>query len=595
MITDLFRIGDEQTDRVLRRYLASTVIAALCVAAAVGCLIPLADAMFSSRSSSTILSWAAAVAASAAVAAVLDWRGTLVAQDLSGRYIERMHALIADRVLRLPLGWFDTDRSGRLGRTVSFGVMFAANAVETMIRPVLQTLVLTAAVAGVLGVVDWPSGLCVLAAAAAVLGVFVWAHRRNHAAETRVDAANAEAASRVLEFARAQAVIRAAGPDSLGERATRAALADQRAAIAAAGRGRGATQTALSATVAAGTALTLIVATLRATSGALGYGSFVGSVAVVVITAGVVLRTLPFGTGLELARATFAQITALTATETLAEPDVDRRVGREAPHVELNDVRFSYPGGPRVLDGVELHVPAGTTTAIVGPSGSGKTTLAHLVARFHDVDHGAVRIGGVDVRDLGTDRVLESVSMVFQDVYLFDDTLWTNIAVGRPDASAEEIRAAGRTAGVDRIAARLADGYDTHVGEAGGALSSGERQRVSIARALLKDAPVVLLDEALSALDVESAAYVAHGIAELGRSRTVILIAHQPQTVRTADQVAFLDGGGIAAVGRHDELMDSSPEYRTFWRNRDAPGRWLRSPTRGIETSGSSQHGPRPD
>lgn len=581
LISDLFRLGGPQDNAVLRRYLVSTVVSALCAGAAALALIALAAEMFTPEPSrSAILWWAALVAVGAVVAAVLDWFGTLTAQDLSGRYIERMHATIADCTLRLPLGWFDSDRSGSLSRTVSHGVMFAANAVEMMIRPVVHALVLTAAVGIGVTVVDWPTGLCVLASAVAVSVVFRWAHRRNSCAEALVEEADAGASSRILHFARAQAVVRAAGPDSLAERATRAALAQHSRTVAEAGRGRGFTQVSLNATVAVGLAGALAVATVRLMHSAMGVGEFVGIASVVAIVAGVVLRILPFGTGMELARATFAQISELQEVELLPEPvrvaplDVRRIEGLD---IEFDGVHFAYPGGPMVLDGVDLTIPAGSTTAIIGPSGAGKSTVAGLIARFRDVNGGAIRLGGVDVRELGSERVLDLVAMVFQDVYLFDDTLWANIAVGRDDATDDEVRAAARLAGVDEVADRLEHGYDQPLGEGGDSLSGGERQRVALARAILKDAPIVLLDEATSSLDIESAAHVASGIAELSRSRTVVLIAHQLHTVRTADQVILLDGRGrLSTVGRHDDLMSSSAEYRAFWRERDGSGRWLR-------------------
>nr|BFF04738.1 hypothetical protein GCM10020241_64130 [Streptoalloteichus tenebrarius] len=199
----------------------------------------------------------------------------------------------------------------------------------------------------------------------------------------------------------------------------------------------------------------------------------------------------------------------------------------------------------------------GTTTALVGPSGSGKTTVTRLVARFFDVDSGSVRVGGVDVRDLDHATLLGEIAIVFQDVYLFDTTIEENLRLARPDATREELEAAARAARLDEVIERLPDGWDTQVGEGGAQLSGGERQRVSIARAFLKRARIVLLDEAGSALDPENEGAISEAIANLARDpeRTVIVIAHRPATLATADFVVALDGGRVMEFGSPVDLL----------------------------------------
>lgn len=240
----------------------------------------------------------------------------------------------------------------------------------------------------------------------------------------------------------------------------------------------------------------------------------------------------------------------------------------------FDGVAFGYHDGVQVVREVTLEVPAGTTTAIVGPSGSGKTTLLRLAARFHPVDAGAVRIGGVDVADMALDDLMAQVSPVFQDVYLFNQTIEENIRIGRPDATADELREAARIAAVDEIVERLPDGWDTVVGERGANLSGGERQRVSIARALLKDAPIVLLDEATSALDPHNEAVVVRGLRELTRGKTVVVVAHKLSTVAHADQIAVLDDGVIVDRGTHDELSARPGRYADFVAQRDRAAGW---------------------
>lgn len=202
---------------------------------------------------------------------------------------------------------------------------------------------------------------------------------------------------------------------------------------------------------------------------------------------------------------------------------------------------------------------------MVGPSGSGKSTLLQLLARFHDVDAGAVRMGGVDVRAISTDVLMARIAIVFRDVRLFDGTIEENVRLGRPGATDADVRAAASAARLDEVIERLPDGWAAKVGEGGALLSGGERQRVSIARALLKNAPVVLLDEVTSALDPVNEAAVHEGIERLMVSRTVVMVAHRMRTVRRADRVVFLDGGRIVEEGSHDALLRHGGRYADFW------------------------------
>jgi ATP-binding cassette subfamily B protein len=251
------------------------------------------------------------------------------------------------------------------------------------------------------------------------------------------------------------------------------------------------------------------------------------------------------------------------------------------PSITLTGVRFGYgdPGAP-VLDGLDLHVPAGTTLALVGPSGAGKTTVTKLIARFFDVDAGRVEVGGRDVRDLATADLMNAVALVFQDVHLMDGTLEDNIRAGRPDSTDEEVRSAARRARVSSIADRLPDGWASRVGEGGRLLSGGERQRVAIARALLKDAPIVLLDEATSALDAENEAAVQQALTELATGRTLIVIAHRLSTITTADRIAVLSHGHIVESGTHPQLLAQGTLYARLWSTHTRTQGWRLSPTR---------------
>src|SRR5699024_8770690 len=240
-----------------------------------------------------------------------------------------------------------------------------------------------------------------------------------------------------------------------------------------------------------------------------------------------------------------------------------------APSVELRDVVFA-PGELPVLDSLSLTVPAGSVTAIVGPSGAGKTTILSLIARFHDVDAGAVLIDGIDVRDLDPHSHLGALAVVFQDLYLFEGSVRDNIVRGRDDVDESMLARASVTARVDEIVDRLPDGWDTRVGEGGATLSGGERQRVGIARAVLKDAPLLLLDEATSAIDPENEAAILDALASDGRRRTVVIVAHREHTIAQADHIVFVDRGRAVESGTPAALLEAGGRFAGWWREREA-------------------------
>lgn len=224
--------------------------------------------------------------------------------------------------------------------------------------------------------------------------------------------------------------------------------------------------------------------------------------------------------------------------------------------IEFSDVVFGYGGGERVLDGVTFTAKEGEVTALVGPSGSGKSTAAKLAARFWDVDAGAIRVGGIDVSTIDPETLLADYTEVFQDVVLFDNSIIENIRLGRLDASDEEVLAAAKAANCDEFVNRLPEGYATMVGENGSRLSGGERQRISIARAILKDAPIVLLDEATASLDVENETQVQEALSHLLVGKTVLVIAHRMRTVAHADKIVVLQEGRVAEQGTPAELLE---------------------------------------
>ena len=241
--------------------------------------------------------------------------------------------------------------------------------------------------------------------------------------------------------------------------------------------------------------------------------------------------------------------------------------------IDVENAEFSYDKR-KIIDGVSIHIPQHTTTAIVGPSGGGKTTLCHLISRFWDVDKGCVKIGGVDVREYSKDSLMRNFSFVFQSVYLFQDTIANNIRFGQPDAPMEKVIEASRKACCHDFIMALPDGYDTVIGEGGASLSGGEKQRISIARAIMKDAPIIILDEATANVDPESEQELTAAIEALTKEKTILMIAHRLKTVRHADNILVIDKGRIAQSGTHEQLMEQGGIYRRFVESREQAVGW---------------------
>jgi ATP-binding cassette subfamily B protein len=269
--------------------------------------------------------------------------------------------------------------------------------------------------------------------------------------------------------------------------------------------------------------------------------------------------------------ATFEKLDGLLSEARLDEGS--RPVELSSHEIRFDNVTFAYGQRP-VLREISFTVPEHKTTAIIGPSGSGKSTICHLIARFYQAGQGVVSIGGVNIREMSSDSVLRNISMVFQKVYLFHDTVRNNICFGKPDACMEEIVEAARKACCHDFIMSLPDGYDTVIGEGGSTLSGGEKQRISIARAMLKNAPIIILDEATASVDPENESSIQQAIGALVQGKTLITIAHRLSTIQNADQILVVDKGCIVQKGTHGELMRQEGLYKRFLTIREAAAGW---------------------
>ncbi|WP_418005998.1 ABC transporter ATP-binding protein [Mycobacterium sp. PDNC021] len=484
-----------------------------------------------------------------------------------------LHHRLGDHMVTLPLGWFTRERVGQVSQIAVKGTTFVGTSSAHLVTPLVVNTTSALTVVAGLFVFDWRIGIAALSGGVVLILATRASATLIASAEARTHAAEIEVNSRVIEFARCQPVLRAFGRTGAEFDPLTGALAEQEQV------GKRALWASVAGMMLSGVGVQAVLGGLITVGVWLAVGGEINPVTLVAILGLAARFTSPlselaeYGSAMRMAGAELDRITSVLDTPALPEPSAPQPVS-ERGQVQLDHVGFSYPGR-RVLEDVSFVAAPGTMTALVGPSGSGKTTITRLLARFYDVDAGVVRVGGVDVRDQGTAELMGQLSLVFQDVYLFDDTLWENVRIGAPTASDDDIREAARTAGLQSVVDRLPAGWQTRVGEGGSALSGGERQRVSIARALLKNAPVVLFDEATSALDPENERHVAASIRELADRSTVIVIAHKLSTVTAADNIVVLsDSGTVDDSGTHEQLMARGGRYADFWAQRTSASGW---------------------
>ena len=523
--------------------------------------------------------WLVALVLCAVVSFVVEYLLSMRSYSVAFDFLSNMHRAIGDKVASLPLGSFRADTAGKTSRLVSRELMVLGEIFAHMYSPLIAAVVTSLTMLVGIAVFSPPLGMvCILAIPVVAGGV--WVARACLKSGTALKEPPArELSHRIVEYATKQGALRACGRSSSYEPLQRAENA----------YGAAARRSLIRETlgqIVNGMAAQTVVVSLICAIGLLAVGGRVSPVEAVVAI-GLLLRFTQILVDIGALASAFEtrrpvldlSHEILSAPELPAPGDDAMREEVDASlrgTVALEGVSFSYEDDQPVLQDISCCVKPTTMTAIVGPSGCGKTTIARLVARFYDVDRGVVTVSGRDVRDWDTGELMAQLSLVFQDVYLFDDTLEANVRVGRPHASASEMEEAARLSGVDEVVARLPLGWDTPVGEAGRALSGGERQRVSIARALLKAAPIVLFDEATSALDPDNESRVTDAMAALRRDATLIVIAHKLDTITAADQIVVLDHDGrVAQIGTHEELYaQSGGQYRAFWEARSRAVGW---------------------
>ncbi|MFF4239597.1 ABC transporter ATP-binding protein [Actinomadura geliboluensis] len=561
MIRLLLRVLGPEYAPPVRRTVALMTATAVVEGLACALLVPVLRELFGGTPGDArpwLIAFGAAVAGYAVLRYVSDLSGFRAGTTL----LDGMYHRLGDHLARLPVGWYGPGRVGEVSVLAGPGVLQAMSVIAHLLAPYISACATPLTIVAVMLAYNWQLGLAALAAVPLVALIQVWAGRSTAAADEDRHQRAHEATGRVIEYLQAQPVLRAGGRTTERFRLLDDALAELRRAS------RRTTLSALPGALGLSLAVQAVFTGVLVLGAHLALGGDVGAaelLAVLVLAARCadpLLGLSEFAGRMRAARSQLARLEEVLRTEPLPEPaEPVRPVRRD---VEFASVTFRRDDRT-VIRGLSLAVPEGRRLAVVGPSGAGKSTLLQLLARFYDVDEGAVRLGGVDVREISTDVLMEQIAVVFQDVYLFDGTIEENVRLGRPGAGDAEVRAAATAARLDEVVERLPGGWDANVGEGGALLSGGERQRVSIARALLKDAPIVLLDEVTSALDPVNEAAVHAGIERLMAGRTVVMVAHRMRTVRRADRIAFLDGGRIVEEGTHDELLERGGRYAEYW------------------------------
>ncbi len=519
----------------------------------------------------TILLALAVMLASVVGSSLLKYRATALQTDAGYCTTANKRVQIAEHLRYLPMGYFNANSLGAI-TSVTTNTMDNLSGVSTrVVMLVTEGLFSTAVMTLAVFLFDWRAGLLI----AAGLVIYCYVNRvlqhRSEQTTKRKLAGDTAVVERVLEYIRGIAEVKSYSLTGRYHRRLEAAIDENASAnidmelqllplmLA---------QNAVCKLIDVGVVLLSLVLCCSGRMALLNCVML--SVCSFLLTEGLEQA----GTQSSLLRVVDTCVEQANGILDLPAMDISgAAITPERQDLHAENIRFSYGEKP-IIQGITLDIPERTTTAIVGPSGGGKTTLCHLLSRFWDVDAGSVTLGGHDVRAYDMDSLMQNFSFVFQNVYLFHDTIANNIRFGQPDAPMEAVIEAAKKARCHDFILKLPQGYETVIGEAGGTLSGGERQRLSIARAMMKDAGIIILDEATANVDPENEQELMEAIDALTREKTVILIAHRLKTVRHADQILVVDQGRIVQRGTHEELFSQPGLYRRFLATREQAVGW---------------------
>lgn len=551
------------------------ILSGILIGLALGIMMPAAMALqtMNPQWGLSFRDWVIVLASVALLASVFSFWGTKLSYAAGLGFMKNVQKIVGNKVARLPLGWFQADSAGKLSRMVTQEMLSTGQTAAFFIGQLVKNVSAVIVFCIAIWFWNWQLGILLTLAIPVLFLLMKISQVCVGKGNSLEDAAEQEIASRVVEFYHCQGALRACHTGADYEELKSSFVNSKRQSV------RGLWWSALGQ-VLSGMGVQMLVAGMITFISLLGVAGDIEALETVVMI-GVTLR---FTTLLnDIASSLFGMEDRRQMLNSLGEvmgaPEmsvVAKTKGQpKNADITLNCVSFSYTKDKPVIQDISFTVPAHKMFAVVGPSGCGKTTIIKLIARFYDVDEGTIHIGNIALRDYTTEDLFRQISFVFQDVYLFNDSLKNNILIAKPDATDQELHAVADLAGVTEIVQRLPDGWDTICGEGGRSLSGGERQRVSIARALLKHAPIVLLDEATSALDAENEANIVRSIEVLRKNSTLVVVAHKLETIRMADEIIVLDQAGrITEAGSHEELLKQNGPYKEFWAKRSASAQW---------------------
>ena len=487
-----------------------------------------------------------------------DYKKTYVA---SYTQCERNRLNVAGHMRRLPMSFFNQRDLAELSGNIMADCTNIEKLMSSVLPQLFSNLISLTFISLMLAVFNWQMALAMFCTLP-VSALLMWGSRKaqNRQFERHVEAKQT-ASAQTQEYLEGIKMIKSSGQGAARFESLKQALDEMRRAAMKV-QLVSSSFTSLSAVLLrAGVGITLFVGTLLLTYGRIDFITMLMFLLIVVRIYSPFLTVLTM-----LPDLLYVTVSSRRLQSLMNAPAMEGNSGADIKthNIEFEHVSFSY-NNEEVIHNLTACLPAGGVTAIVGPSGSGKSTLTHLAARFWDVQKGSVRVGGIDVKEIAPNALMQQMAFVFQDVTLFSDSVINNIRIGRPGASDEEVYAAARASQCDNFIRSLPNGYNTMLGENGSTLSGGERQRISIARALLKDAPIVLLDEATASLDPENEVQVQQAISRLVQGKTVVVIAHRLRTITGADQILVLEDGCLAEEGTHASLMEQEGLYHKMY------------------------------